>query len=218
MRGDAMRAKNLLMFSSIVLVVLSMSGCMTTAVDNTQRESEISRIASDRNTQLNLDLVVVELRKKFRSQGSAPTLEQLTGRNIPTASDLTAIAVYYSITSDYQQKYIEIIRRYNYQYVDIFELNKAAFTTLAIDLYSQKITFGEYNRRVEEGERLMNEAIRQRDAELASSRTVQATNNSAAYSNYRQYLQNQRLINSLNQPARFVPFTCERNSNRVTCR
>ena len=210
-------ARSLVLLSSVVFA-LSLSACVATSSQYLQRDLEIDRIEEEQRRQMDAEPGVAELRKKFIGKEQGASLELLTNSELVTASEKSALAVYYSVKSAYQQKYTDIIRRYNPEYADIFELNRVAYTALSIDLYTQKSSFGEYNKRVVEGQAKMEEAISLRENEIATSRTNQAGVVGAAMVNYAQYLQAQQLINAQNQPARVVPFTCERRGNKTTCR
>ena len=124
-------------FALLGAMAIVLMGCVTTTAQNLQRDAEIAQIGNQLDQQLDAEPALEPLRKKLRSKGQSVSLEQLTNPEVATAPDQAALAVYHSIMSEYQLKYINIVRRYNPQYANIFELHRAAFTSLVVDLYTQ---------------------------------------------------------------------------------
>lgn len=210
-------------FRSLILLtaavsVFSLCACVTSSTQYLERDSQLARIKEERERQMDAEPAVVDLMKKFKAKGQSTSLSQFANPELLAGSERVALATYYSMMSEYQEKYTNIIRQFNPEIADIFELNKAAFTTLVIDLYTQKISFGQYNKTVFESQIKMDEAIRLRDLEIVTNRTNQVAAVGVAMTNYAQYLQTQQLINAQNRPIRVVPFTCVRSGNSTTCR
>ena len=97
---------------------------------------------------------------------------------------------------------------------DLVNMANAASYSLIIDLYNEKITYGQFATKRREIGINFDNALAERDRRDAED---QRARNDIASRNLQNYLINQNLINSLNQPARIVPFTCNRFGSMVTC-
>jgi hypothetical protein len=109
----------------------------------------------------------------------------------------------------------EIIKKHNLPVLDLNNLASAALSSLLIDLYLGKITYGEFAIKRRDISNNFDAAILERDKQIAATQRVQKD---VAYNNLQNYLMNQNLVNSLNQPARISPFTCNRFGSMVSCR
>jgi hypothetical protein len=109
----------------------------------------------------------------------------------------------------------EIIKKHNLPVLDLNNLASAALSSLLIDLYLGKITYGEFAIKRRDISNNFDAAILERDKQIAATQRIQKD---VAYNNLQNYLMNQNLVNSLNQPARISPFTCNRFGTMVSCR
>jgi hypothetical protein len=108
----------------------------------------------------------------------------------------------------------ELVRKYNLPVADILNLATAATSSLIVDLYVGKITYGEFASKNREVSNNFDAAIIERGRQLTAAEKLERD---AAFSGLQNYLLNQNLVNTLNQPARISPFTCNRMGTMVNC-
>lgn len=110
-----------------------------------------------------------------------------------------------------------LIKKYNYPVLDLINLSNAANSSLVVDLYLGKVTYGQFAIKRKELWDFYNAAIIERSRQVAATQQVQRD---AAFIGLQNYLVNQNLINSFNQPARINPFPqpirCTSQYNQIT--
>jgi hypothetical protein len=108
----------------------------------------------------------------------------------------------------------QLIRKYNLPVLDLLSLATAATSSLIVDLYIGKITYGEFAVKRRDLVNYYDAALIERGRQITAA---EKTQRDAAFSGLQNYLLNQNLVNSLNQPTRISPFTCNRMGTMVNC-
>ena len=126
----------------------------------------------------------------------------------------TAIERLNQLTIIFNSERENLIRKYNLPVADLVGLANSAVSSLVVDLYVQKITYGEYAIKRREVATNFDAAIIHRGQQLTAAENQKRD---AAFSGLQNYLLNQNLVNALNQPARISPFTCTRMGAMVNC-
>jgi hypothetical protein len=114
----------------------------------------------------------------------------------------------------FDQETEQLIRKYNLPILDLLNLASAATSSLIVDLYIGKITYGEFAVKRRELVNYYDAALIERGRQISAAEKMQRD---AAFSGLQNYLLNQNLVNTLNQPARISPFTCNRMGTMVNC-
>jgi hypothetical protein len=96
----------------------------------------------------------------------------------------------------------------------LLNLATAATSSLIVDLYIGKITYGEFAVKRRDLVNYYDAALMERGRQITAA---EKTQRDAAFSGLQNYLLNQNLVNTLNQPNRISPFTCNRMGTMVNC-
>ncbi len=126
----------------------------------------------------------------------------------------TAIERLNQLTIIFNEEREGLIRKYNLPVSDLVNLANAAVSSLIVDLYVKKITYGEYAIKRREISNNFDAAIIERGRQLTAAENQKRD---AAFNRLQNFLLNQNLVNTLNQPARISPFTCTRMGTMVNC-
>lgn len=126
----------------------------------------------------------------------------------------TAIERLNQLTIIFSEEREGLIRKYNLPVSDLVNLANAAVSSLIVDLYVKKITYGEYAIKRREISNNFDAAIIERGRQLTAAENQKRD---AAFNRLQNFLLNQNLVNTLNQPARISPFTCTRMGTMVNC-
>jgi len=108
----------------------------------------------------------------------------------------------------------QLLRKYNLPVLDLLNLATAATSSLIVDLYIGKITYGEFAVKRRDLVNYYDAALMERGRQITAAENKQRD---AAFSGLQNYLLNQNLVNTLNQPTRISPFTCNRMGTMVNC-
>jgi hypothetical protein len=114
----------------------------------------------------------------------------------------------------FDQETEQLIRKYNLPILDLLNLASAATSSLIVDLYIGKLTYGEFAIKRRELVNYYDAALIERGRQITATEKMQRD---AAFNSLQNYLLNQNLVTTLNQPARISPFTCNRMGTMVSC-
>jgi hypothetical protein len=103
--------------------------------------------------------------------------------------------------------------------IPISEMSRAAAFSNLVDLYTGKISYGQFNRQRQDLATRYVQTSRERAQEIQRQQTqgAQPQAASAAIAALQNYLIGQQLINLQGQPARIAPFTCTGLGNVTDC-
>ena len=188
-------------FSKILLgciTLVMVSGCAALLVNDLDEQEK------NYWTPLLNDPAMIALNEKFwlgfLAPGSERPLRYYQINQYPTSAEKKALKAFYGYSLGWQEIYQKTVNKYSRAYNDILSAAFAAGNNLKIELIMGKLTYGEYAFDSKQVSDKAKEALLARDNQVMAQQAVI----------FNQYLLNQQLINTMNQPAQVRPFTCTR--------
>jgi hypothetical protein len=206
---------NLTLKSFLVIATSLLLGCAN--AQNTQQAIQQEAQAFLRSTYIRMqsDTELMKVSRKIWLDDIKKTpLAYYSNAEKVSEDDKPAIERLNQLKTIFNEETEQLIRKYNLPVLDLLNLATAATSSLIVDLYIGKISYGEFAIKRRDLVNYYDAALMERGRQIAATEKMQRD---AAFSGLQNYLLNQNLVNTLNQPARISPFTCNRMGTMVNC-
>ena len=202
------------MKNAIYLIFLLVIGCATQN-NNQSLQQENKRIINARYERLKNDEVVKLISNKIWLDDikNAP-LSYFVNSEYSNSTEKQSINRLNELMQISNAETEKFVLERNLPLTDLMRLSFSANSALLVDLYNEKITYGEYATKKRDMSTYFDMAVIQRSNQVAA---IEQQRRDAAYVNLQNYLMNQNLVNSLNQPARISPFSCSKLGQTINC-
>lgn len=195
------------------LVLLSQSANAQVSQQAVQQEAQA--FLRSTYTRMQSDSELIKVSKKIWLDDIKKTpLAYYSNTEKVSEEDKPAIERFNQLKTIFNEETEQLIRKYNLPVLDLLNLATAATSSLIVDLYIGKITYGEFAVRRRELVNYYDAALIERGRQITAA---EKTQRDAAFSGLQNYLLSQNLVNTLNQPTRISPFTCNRMGTMVNC-
>ena len=206
--------KNLIKVS-IAIVTSLLLGSANSQISQQALQQEAQSFLRSTYTRMQSDSELIKVSKKIWLDDIKKTplayysnIEKISEEDKPAIERLNQLKIIFNEETE------QLIRKYNLPVLDLLNLATAATSSLIVDLYIGKITYGEFAVKRRELVNYYDAALIERGRQITAA---EKTQRDAAFSGLQNYLLNQNLVNTLNQPARISPFTCNRMGTMVNC-
>lgn len=200
---------------SIVSIAFTIFGCANAQVSQQVLQQETQNFLRSMYYRLQIDGEVSKLSTKIWLDDIKKTpLPYYANSEKVSSEEKPAIERLNQLNTIFNEERSALISKYNLPIVDLLSLSAAASSSLIVDLYVGKLTYGEYAIKKRDLSNNFDSALLERGRQVTAAEKVQRD---AAFNGLQNYLINQNLINTLNQPARISPFTCSRLGTMVNC-
>jgi hypothetical protein len=206
---------NLTLKSFLVIATSLLLGCAN--AQNTQQAIQQEAQAFLRSTyaRMQSDSELMKVSKKIWLDDIKKTpLSYYSNAEKVSEDDKPAIERLNQLKTIFNEETEQLIRKYNLPVLDLLNLATAATSSLIVDLYIGKISYGEFAVKRRDLVNYYDAALMERGRQITAAENKQRD---AAFSGLQNYLLNQNLVNTLNQPTRISPFTCNRMGTMVNC-
>ena len=206
---------NLTLKSFLVIATLWLLGCASPQITQQALQQETQAFLRSTYSRMQTDSELMKVSGKIWLDDMKKTpLSYYSNTEKVSNEDKPAIERLNQFKVIFDNERNELVRKYNLPVTDILNLATAATSSLIVDLYVGKITYGEFASKRREVSNSFDAAIIERGRQLTAAEKLERD---AAFSGLQNYLLNQNLVNTLNQPARISPFTCNRMGTMVNC-
>jgi len=149
----------------------------------------------------------------------APTPAQLALTSVPSEVEKMALGEWQGTIQALKPKGSAHLQQCAPWDIPISEMSRAAAFSNLADLYTGKISYGQFNRQRQDLATRYVQTSRERAQEIQRQQTQGAEPQAAsvAIAGLQNYLIGQQLINMQGQSARIAPFTCTRLGNLTDC-
>ena len=193
-----------------VLVTSLLLGCANAQVSQQALQQEAQTFLRSTYSRMQSDSELMKVSSKIWLDDIKKTpLSYYSNTAKVNDEDKPAIERLNQLKTIFNDETEQLIRKYN-----LLNLATAATSSLIVDLYIGKITYGEFAIKRRELVNFYDAALIERGRQITAAENKQRD---AAFSGLQNYLLNQNLVNTLNQPARISPFTCNRMGTMVNC-
>lgn len=195
---------------ALIFCISTLSGCATArqAAFNKDINSEYQaywRPILQADTELTALRSKLYIASSYEIPARTP-FEYFNSNAFPTEKEKQALRRYYGYLVGWFTIFRKTYKRHsNRYYNDIIDSSIAALETLAIKLATGRLNYGDYHFARQDVADKANSAVATRNQQMYAQQA-------RAYQNY---LLNQQLINSMNQPTQIAPFTCRWINNRM---
>lgn len=200
---------------SIAIVTSLLLGSANSQISQQALQQEAQSFLRSTYTRMQSDSELIKVSKKIWLDDIKKTplayysnIEKISEEDKPAIERLNQLKIIFNEETE------QLIRKYNLPVLDLLNLATAATSSLIVDLYIGKITYGEFAVKRRELVNYYDAALIERGRQITAA---EKTQRDAAFSGLQNYLLNQNLVNTLNQPARISPFTCNRMGTMVNC-
>jgi len=198
-----------------VLVTSLLLGCANAQVSQQALQQEAQTFLRSTYSRMQSDSELMKVSSKIWLDDIKKTpLSYYSNTAKVNDEDKPAIERLNQLKTIFNDETEQLIRKYNLPVLDLLNLATAATSSLIVDLYIGKITYGEFAMKRRELVNFYDAALIERGRQITAAENKQRD---AAFSGLQNYLLNQNLVNTLNQPARISPFTCNRMGTMVNC-
>ena len=198
-----------------VLVTSLLLGSASAQVSQQALQQEAQTLLRSTYSRMQSDSELIKVNKKIWLDDIKKTpLAYYSNAEKVSEEDKPAIERLNQLKTIFDGETEQLIRKYNLPILDLLNLASAATSSLIVDLYIGKITYGEFAVKRRELVNYYDAALIERGRQISAAEKMQRD---AAFSGLQNYLLNQNLVNTLNQSARISPFTCNRMGTMVNC-
>jgi len=197
-----------------VFVAAALGGCAAQQQKEQERLAECQKQGSALAAEL---MGVVEgnkgldpIRDKINLVDSQrPTPAQLALASVPSEPEKRALGEWQGTIQALKPRASAHLQQCAPWDIQISEMSRAAAYTNLVDLYTGKISYGQFNRQRQDLATRYVQATRERGQEIHRQQSQGAPQAaSTAIAGLQNYLIGTQLINMQGQPARIAPFTC----------
>jgi len=201
--------------SLLVLVTSILIGCANAQVSQQALQQEVQTFLRSTYLRMQSDSELMKVSKKIWLDDIKKTpLAYYSNSEKVSDEDKPAIERLNQLKTIFNDETEQLIRKYNLPVLDLLNLSTAATSSLIVDLYIGKISYGEFAVKRRELVNYYDAALIERGRQITAAENKQRD---AAFNGLQNYLLNQNLVNTLNQPTRISPFTCNRMGTMVNC-
>jgi hypothetical protein len=201
--------------SFLVIAISLLIGCANAQVSQQALQQEVQTFLRSTYARMQSDSELMKVSKKIWLDDIKKTpLAYYSNAEKVSDEDKPAIERLNQLKTIFNEETEQLIRKYNLPVLDLLNLSTAATSSLIVDLYIGKISYGEFAVKRRELVNYYDAALIERGRQITAAENKQRD---AAFSGLQNYLLNQNLVNTLNQPTRISPFTCNRMGTMVNC-
>jgi hypothetical protein len=201
--------------SFLVIAISLLIGCANAQVSQQALQQEVQTFLRSTYARMQSDSELMKVSKKIWLDDIKKTpLAYYSNAEKVSDEDKPAIERLNQLKTIFNEETEQLIRKYNLPVLDLLNLSTAATSSLIVDLYIGKISYGEFAVKRRELVNYYDAALIERGRQITAAENKQRD---AAFNGLQNYLLNQNLVNTLNQPARISPFTCNRMGTMVNC-
>jgi hypothetical protein len=200
---------------SIAIITSLLLGSANAQISQQALQQEAQTFLRSTYTRMQSDSELMKVSKKIWLDDIKKTplayysnVEKISEEDKPAIERLNQLKIIFNEETE------QLIRKYNLPVLDLLNLATAATSSLIVDLYIGKITYGEFAVKRRELVNYYDAALLERGRQITAAEKMQRD---AAFNGLQNYLLNQNLVNTFNQPARISPFTCNRMGTMVNC-
>ena len=199
----------------MVIAISLLIGCANAQVSQQALQQEVQTFLRSTYARMQSDSELMKVSKKIWLDDIKKTpLAYYSNAEKVSDEDKPAIERLNQLKTIFNEETEQLIRKYNLPVLDLLNLSTAATSSLIVDLYIGKISYGEFAVKRRELVNYYDAALIERGRQITAAENKQRD---AAFSGLQNYLLNQNLVNTLNQPTRISPFTCNRMGTMVNC-